>query len=125
MDEGVAIDSLRAAAPDEALEARAALADDFRAEADSLRAVELVKQHPGKMWTLEGDLVYTNGFEFSDDCREAINAPMLPRTLRDAFGAFPSGVVAVASSVKGQLTGIAASSEPFALTVAAPQGDPR
>ena len=32
------------------------------------------------------------------------------RTLRDAFGAFPSGVVAVASSVQGQLTGIAASS---------------
>jgi flavin reductase (DIM6/NTAB) family NADH-FMN oxidoreductase RutF len=32
------------------------------------------------------------------------------RTLRDAFGACPSGVVAVAASVKGQLTGIAASS---------------
>jgi len=32
------------------------------------------------------------------------------RALRDAFGAFPSGVVAVAASVKGQLTGIAASS---------------
>jgi flavin reductase (DIM6/NTAB) family NADH-FMN oxidoreductase RutF len=32
------------------------------------------------------------------------------RTLRDAFGAFPSGVVAVAASAKGQLTGIAASS---------------
>jgi flavin reductase (DIM6/NTAB) family NADH-FMN oxidoreductase RutF len=32
------------------------------------------------------------------------------RTLRDAFAAFPSGVVAVAASVKGQLTGIAASS---------------
>jgi flavin reductase (DIM6/NTAB) family NADH-FMN oxidoreductase RutF len=32
------------------------------------------------------------------------------RTLRDAFGAFPSGVVAVAGSVKGQLVGIAASS---------------
>jgi flavin reductase (DIM6/NTAB) family NADH-FMN oxidoreductase RutF len=32
------------------------------------------------------------------------------RTLRQAFGAFPSGVVAVAASVKGQLTGIAASS---------------
>lgn len=32
------------------------------------------------------------------------------RALRDAFGAFPSGVVAVAGSVKGQLTGIAASS---------------
>lgn len=31
-------------------------------------------------------------------------------TLRQAFGAFPSGVVAVAASVKGQLTGIAASS---------------
>lgn len=33
-----------------------------------------------------------------------------PRTLRDAFGAFPSGVVAVAASVKGRLSGIAASS---------------
>lgn len=32
------------------------------------------------------------------------------RTLRDAFGAFPSGVVAVAASVRGRLTGIAASS---------------
>ncbi|PUA82385.1 flavin reductase family protein [Nocardioides currus] len=32
------------------------------------------------------------------------------RTLRSAFGAFPSGVVAVAASVKGQLTGLAASS---------------
>lgn len=32
------------------------------------------------------------------------------RTLRDAFGSFPSGVVAVAASVKGQLAGIAASS---------------
>ena len=32
------------------------------------------------------------------------------RTLRDAFGAFPSGVVAVAASVRGQLAGIAASS---------------
>jgi flavin reductase (DIM6/NTAB) family NADH-FMN oxidoreductase RutF len=31
------------------------------------------------------------------------------RALRDAFGAFPSGVVAVAASVKGQLTGIASS----------------
>ena len=36
--------------------------------------------------------------------------PLDPRTLRDAFGAFPSGVVAVAASVRGQLTGIAASS---------------
>ncbi|WP_082600015.1 flavin reductase family protein [Nocardioides sp. Soil777] len=36
--------------------------------------------------------------------------PLDQRTLRDAFGAFPSGVVAVAASVKGQLTGIAASS---------------
>jgi len=32
------------------------------------------------------------------------------RTLRDAFSAFPSGVVAVAASVKGHLVGIAASS---------------
>ena len=41
----------------------------------------------------------------------AASVPALDqRTLRDAFGAFPSGVVAVAASVKGQLTGIAASS---------------
>jgi flavin reductase (DIM6/NTAB) family NADH-FMN oxidoreductase RutF len=33
-----------------------------------------------------------------------------PRTLRDAFGAFPSGVVAVAAHVGGRLVGIAASS---------------
>jgi flavin reductase (DIM6/NTAB) family NADH-FMN oxidoreductase RutF len=33
-----------------------------------------------------------------------------PHTLRAAFGAFPSGVVAVAAQVRGQLTGIAASS---------------
>jgi flavin reductase (DIM6/NTAB) family NADH-FMN oxidoreductase RutF len=33
-----------------------------------------------------------------------------PHTLRSAFGAFPSGVVAVAAQVRGQLTGIAASS---------------
>jgi len=39
-----------------------------------------------------------------------LTSPIDPRTLRDAFGAFPSGVVAVAASVKGQLTGIAASS---------------
>ncbi len=26
-------------------------------EEDSLRAVELVKQHPGKMWVLDGDLM--------------------------------------------------------------------
>jgi flavin reductase (DIM6/NTAB) family NADH-FMN oxidoreductase RutF len=32
------------------------------------------------------------------------------QTLRGAFGAFPSGVVAVAASVRGQLTGLAASS---------------
>jgi iron complex outermembrane receptor protein len=31
-------------------------------------------------WTEDGDIVYTNGFEFSDDCREAINAPMLQRS---------------------------------------------
>ncbi|WP_082623955.1 flavin reductase family protein [Nocardioides sp. Soil805] len=37
-------------------------------------------------------------------------SPLDQRTLRDAFGAFPSGVVAVAASVRGQLTGIAASS---------------
>jgi flavin reductase (DIM6/NTAB) family NADH-FMN oxidoreductase RutF len=33
-----------------------------------------------------------------------------PHTLRCAFGAFPSGVVAVAAQVRGHLTGIAASS---------------
>jgi flavin reductase (DIM6/NTAB) family NADH-FMN oxidoreductase RutF len=33
-----------------------------------------------------------------------------PQTLRSAFGAHPSGVVAVAAQVRGQLTGIAASS---------------
>ena len=33
-----------------------------------------------------------------------------PHTLRAAFGAFPSGFVAVAAQVRGQLTGIAASS---------------
>jgi flavin reductase (DIM6/NTAB) family NADH-FMN oxidoreductase RutF len=33
-----------------------------------------------------------------------------PHTLRSAYGAFPSGVVAVAAQVRGQLTGIAASS---------------
>jgi flavin reductase (DIM6/NTAB) family NADH-FMN oxidoreductase RutF len=38
------------------------------------------------------------------------SGPLDQRTLRDAFGAFPSGVVAVAASVKGRLTGIAASS---------------
>jgi flavin reductase (DIM6/NTAB) family NADH-FMN oxidoreductase RutF len=32
------------------------------------------------------------------------------QTLRDAFGAFPSGVVAVAAQVRGRLTGLAASS---------------
>jgi iron complex outermembrane receptor protein len=31
-------------------------------------------------WTLDGELHYTSGFEFSDDCREAINAPMLQRS---------------------------------------------
>jgi N-acylneuraminate cytidylyltransferase len=36
-----------------ALEALLALGD----RADSIRAVELVKQHPGKMWVLEGDLM--------------------------------------------------------------------
>jgi flavin reductase (DIM6/NTAB) family NADH-FMN oxidoreductase RutF len=33
-----------------------------------------------------------------------------PATLRSAFGAFPSGVVAVAAQVRGRLVGIAASS---------------
>ncbi|GAA2909766.1 putative oxidoreductase [Actinoplanes cyaneus] len=35
---------------------------------------------------------------------------MTPARLRRAFGTFPSGVVAVAASVDGQLTGLAASS---------------
>ncbi|WP_151083134.1 flavin reductase family protein [Nocardioides cynanchi] len=41
----------------------------------------------------------------------AVALPALdPHTLRGAFGAFPSGVVAVAAQVRGRLTGIAASS---------------
>jgi flavin reductase (DIM6/NTAB) family NADH-FMN oxidoreductase RutF len=40
----------------------------------------------------------------------AVRAGLEPQTLRAAFGAFPSGVVAVAAQVRGQLTGIAASS---------------
>lgn len=38
------------------------------------------------------------------------NQDLDPRALRDAFGVFPSGVVAVAANVDGQLTGLAASS---------------
>ena len=30
---------------------------DLGARADSIRAVELVKQHPAKMWTVDGDLI--------------------------------------------------------------------
>jgi flavin reductase (DIM6/NTAB) family NADH-FMN oxidoreductase RutF len=37
-------------------------------------------------------------------------ADLDPHTLRSAYGAFPSGVVAVAAQVRGHLTGIAASS---------------
>jgi flavin reductase (DIM6/NTAB) family NADH-FMN oxidoreductase RutF len=37
-------------------------------------------------------------------------ASLDPQTLRSAFGAYPSGVVAVAAQVRGRLTGIAASS---------------
>jgi flavin reductase (DIM6/NTAB) family NADH-FMN oxidoreductase RutF len=38
------------------------------------------------------------------------NQDLDPRQLRDAFGVFPSGVVAVAAEVDGGLTGLAASS---------------
>jgi flavin reductase (DIM6/NTAB) family NADH-FMN oxidoreductase RutF len=38
------------------------------------------------------------------------NQDLDPRRLRDAFGVFPSGVVAVAAEVDGSLTGLAASS---------------
>lgn len=38
------------------------------------------------------------------------NQDLDPRALRDAFGVFPSGVVAVAAEVDGELTGLAASS---------------
>ncbi len=38
------------------------------------------------------------------------NQDLDPQQLREAFGIFPSGVVAVASEVDGQLTGLAASS---------------
>jgi flavin reductase (DIM6/NTAB) family NADH-FMN oxidoreductase RutF len=38
------------------------------------------------------------------------NQDLDPRRLRDAFGAFPSGVVAVAAKVDGSITGLAASS---------------
>lgn len=38
------------------------------------------------------------------------NQDIDPRALRDAFGVFPSGVVAVAAEVDGELTGLAASS---------------
>ncbi|RJS46682.1 flavin reductase family protein [Nocardioides cavernaquae] len=38
------------------------------------------------------------------------NQDLDPRALRDAFGVFPSGVIAVAAEVDGTLTGLAASS---------------
>ena len=38
------------------------------------------------------------------------NQDLDPRALRDAFGVFPSGVVAVAAEIDGRLTGLAASS---------------
>ena len=38
------------------------------------------------------------------------NQDLDPRQLRDAFGVFPSGVIAVAAQVDGILTGLAASS---------------
>ncbi|WP_110182173.1 flavin reductase family protein [Nocardioides solisilvae] len=41
---------------------------------------------------------------------ETSGADLDPRVLRDVFGTFPSGVVAVAGRVGGQLVGIAASS---------------
>ena len=40
----------------------------------------------------------------------AVRTDLDPHVLRSAFGAFPSGVVAVAAQVRGHLTGIAASS---------------
>lgn len=40
----------------------------------------------------------------------AVSTQLDPSTLRSAFGAFPSGVVAVAAEVGGGLTGMAASS---------------
>jgi flavin reductase (DIM6/NTAB) family NADH-FMN oxidoreductase RutF len=40
----------------------------------------------------------------------ALCADLDPQTLRSAYGAYPSGVVAVAAQVRGRLTGIAASS---------------
>lgn len=42
--------------------------------------------------------------------RLTTNQDLDPRALRDAFGVFPSGVVAVAAEVDGELTGLAASS---------------
>ncbi|MEU6248597.1 flavin reductase family protein [Glycomyces sp. NPDC047010] len=38
------------------------------------------------------------------------NQDLDPRRLREAFGAFPTGVVAVAAAVDGRVTGLAASS---------------
>ncbi|MGZ4448036.1 MAG: flavin reductase family protein [Nocardioides sp.] len=40
----------------------------------------------------------------------ATNQDLDPKRLREAFGVFPSGVVAVASEVEGRLVGLAASS---------------
>ena len=40
----------------------------------------------------------------------SLTDPLDDRTLRDAFGTFPSGVVAVGAQVQGRLVGIAASS---------------
>ena len=40
----------------------------------------------------------------------SLPAPLDERTLRDAYGTFPSGVVAVGAQVQGRLVGIAASS---------------
>jgi flavin reductase (DIM6/NTAB) family NADH-FMN oxidoreductase RutF len=45
-----------------------------------------------------------------DTAGAGLPAGLDPHTLRAAFGAFPSGVVAVAAQVRGQLVGIAASS---------------
>ena len=42
--------------------------------------------------------------------RLATNQDLDPGRLREAFGAFPSGVVAVAADVDGVATGLAASS---------------
>jgi flavin reductase (DIM6/NTAB) family NADH-FMN oxidoreductase RutF len=48
--------------------------------------------------------------DLATDLATDLQAGLDPHTLRAAYGAFPSGVVAVAAQVRGRLTGIAASS---------------